>query len=199
MTSQPHPPPQDALAEAVHLAGDLVRRVAPEQWAAPTPCEGWNVRQLVDHVVAGQQLFARVLGGEPFDDAFAAVRSQTDRLADDPAGAYDVSAGAMLAAFAAPGVLDRTVRVPFGTVPGAVARHLRITEALVHGWDLARAIGAPFDPPARLVEPELAAAGPLLSAVPPERKVFAPSQQAGDGARPIERLVALLGRSPTPA
>ena len=182
------------LREALDLTGGLVSGVQPEQWSLPTPCTEWDVRQLVDHLVAGNQLFARVLGGEPFEEAAPAVRAVGDRLGADAGAAYEASARDLLAAFALPGVLERPVRVPFGTVPGAVARHLRITECLVHGWDLARALGASFDPPAALVEQELAFSAPMLSQVPPERRVFAPSRPTAGGGRPIERLVALLGR-----
>ncbi len=191
--------PQDTaggLAGAIELTGRVVAGVRPQQWSWPTPCTEWNVRQLVDHLVLGQQLFARVLGGEPFEQAFPAVRAVPDRLGSDPAATYDASGRDLVAAFAARGALERTVRVPFGTVPGAVALHLRITESLVHGWDLATALGVPFDPPAALVEQELAFSAPLLAQVPPERHVFAASRSAADGARPIERLVALLGRQP---
>jgi uncharacterized protein (TIGR03086 family) len=188
--------PSPALAEALKLTGRLVAVVRPEQWAWPTPCPEWDVRQLVDHLVSGQQLFARVLRGEPVEEALTAVRAVPDRLGDDAAAAHDLSGRELVAAFAGPGVLERTVRVPFGTVPAAVALHLRITESLVHGWDLATALGEPFDPPAALVEPELAFSVPLLAQVPPERRVFAPSRSALEGARPIEHLVALLGRAP---
>ena len=188
--------PAAELEEALELAGRLVAGVKPDQWELLTPCTEWNVRQLVDHLVSGQQLVARVLRGEPFEQAAAAVRSVDDRLGDDAAGAYDASAREVIEAFTAPGVLERLVRVPFGTVPGAVARHLRIIECLVHGWDLATALGVPFDPPATLVEQEIAFSGPLLGQVPPERQVFAPSRSAAGGAPPIERLAALLGREP---
>ena len=127
-----------------------------------TPCADWNVRQLVDHLVVGQQLLARVLRGEPFEQAVAAVRRSTTGLGDDPSASYRRERARVLAAFTAPGVLERLVRVPFGTVPGAVARHLRIIECLVHGWDLATALGLPFDPPAALVEREIAFTGPML-------------------------------------
>jgi uncharacterized protein (TIGR03086 family) len=157
------------------------------------------VRQLVDHLVLGQQLFARVLRGEPFEHVVAAVRSVDDRLGDDAAAAYEASAQELLAAFSAPGVLERTVRVPFGTVPGAVARHLRLVECLVHGWDLATALGVPFDPPAPLVEQEIAFSEPLVGQVPPERQVFAPARSVAEGSPPIERLAALLGRDPARA
>jgi uncharacterized protein (TIGR03086 family) len=195
----PNDPPQDPVAEleeALELSGRLVAEVKPDQWELPTPCTEWNVRQLVDHLVLGHQLFARVLRGEQFEQAVAAVRSIDDRLGDDPAGAYDASARDVLAAFTAPGVLERLVRVPFGTVPGAVARHLRLIECLVHGWDLATALGLPFDPPASLVEREITFSAPMLGQVPPERPVFAPSRPPADGAPPIERLAALLGREP---
>jgi uncharacterized protein (TIGR03086 family) len=195
--------PQDPaaeLGEALELAGRLVAGVKPDQWELPTPCTEWNVRQLVDHLVSGHQLVARVLRGEPFEQAVAATRSAGgDRLGDDPVAAYDASARDVLAAFTAPGVLERLVRVPFGTVPGAVARHLRIVECLVHGWDLATALGVPFDPPASLVEQEIAFSGPLVGQVPPERHVFAPSRAVAEGAPPIERLAALLGREPARA
>ena len=187
--------PAAELAEALELAGRLVAGVKPDQWELPTPCTEWNVRQLVDHLVSGHLLFARVLRGEPFEQAVAAARSpDDDRLGDDPAAAYDASARDVLGAFTAPGVLERLVRVPFGTVPGAVARHLRIVECLVHGWDLATALRVPFDPPPPLVEQEIAFSRPLLGQVPPERHVFAPSRSAAEGAPPIERLAALLGR-----
>jgi uncharacterized protein (TIGR03086 family) len=201
-----HDTPQDLAADpiaelevALELSGRLVAQVKPDQWESATPCTEWDVRQLVDHLVLGQQLFARVLRGEPFEQAVAGVRSVGDRLGNDPAGAYDVSAREMLDAFGAPGVLERLVRVPFGTVPGAVARHLRIVECLVHGWDLATALGLPFHPPAGLVEREIAFTGPLLGQVPPERRVFGPSRPAADGAPPIERLAALLGHGPLDA
>jgi uncharacterized protein (TIGR03086 family) len=189
--------PAAELEEALELAGRLVAGVKPDQWELPTPCTEWNVRQLVDHLVSGHELVARVLRGEPFEQAVAAARSpDDDRLGDDAAAAYDASAREVLAAFSAPDVLERLVRVPFGTVPGAVARHLRIVECLVHGWDLATALGVPFDPPAPLVEQEIAFSGPLVGQVPPERRVFAPSRSIAEGSPPIERLAALLGRDP---
>ena len=88
--TQQHPAAE--LEQALELTGRLVAGVKPDQWDLPTPCTEWNVRQLVDHLVSGQQLFARVLRGEPFEQAVADLRSVDDRLADDAAAAYDASA-----------------------------------------------------------------------------------------------------------
>ena len=72
------------------------------------------------------------------------------------------------------------------------------TELLVHGWDLSRATGLPFPVPDDLAEGELAFSRPMLERVPAGRRSFAPAQPVGEDAPAIDRLVALLGRSPAP-
>jgi uncharacterized protein (TIGR03086 family) len=99
-----------------------------------------------------------------------------------------------VAAFRQPGALGRTVEVPFGTVPGAVAVHLRLTEVLVHGWDLAQATGQALAFPENLAEQELAFSRDALGALPPGRSPFAPPTPAPDTAPAIDRLAACLGR-----
>jgi uncharacterized protein (TIGR03086 family) len=189
--------PLEPLAGALDLFGRLVAAVRPEQWSLPTPCEAWNVRQLVGHVISGQRLLARVLRGEPSEMAMTQARgAATEDLGHDPVAEYNASAEDLLTAFAEPGALERVVTVPAGTVPGAVAVHLRTTEALVHGWDLARATGLPFDVPDQLAEGELAFSRPMLERIPPERRTFAPAQPVADDAPAIDRLAALLGRRP---
>lgn len=42
------------------------RRLAevwPEQWSAPTPCDEWTVRDLVNHVVVGARMYKAMLEG----------------------------------------------------------------------------------------------------------------------------------------
>ena len=74
--------------------------------------------------------------------------------------------------------------------------HLRITELLAHGWDLARAPGPPPALPADLAVQELALwqaqfeAGPGGGAGLP----FAPTQPVDPGAPAIDHLAAFLGR-----
>ena len=181
------------LAEALERAGRVVAGVRPNQWEAPTPCPDWSVRQLVSHLVGGQVMFARILAGESFE--VAAAQRGVDQLGDDPAGAYQRSAEALLEAAAAPGVAQRVVRVPVGTVPGAVALHLRTIEALVHGWDVARATGQPFEVPEELAERELTFSHDSLSIIPPDRSPFGDPQPVDDAAPAMDRLAALLGRT----
>ena len=81
------------------------------------------------------------------------------------------------------------------TVPAAVALHLRLTELLVHGWDLAIATGQPtVGLPEDVAEQELAFSRHQLTQLPPGRMPFAPPQPVDQDAPAIDRLAALLGR-----
>lgn len=175
--------PAGQLAVALGVTEQLIAGVRADQWGGPTPCTGWSVRELVSHVVAGNNLFASALSGEP-------VPPPDDRLLM----AYRDSAAALLGAFGQPGALDAVVTVPFGSVPGIVALHLRITEVLVHGWDLARATGQPAAFPGDLAEQELAFTRGKLGDIPPGRRPFGPPQPVADDAAAIDRLAACLGR-----
>jgi uncharacterized protein (TIGR03086 family) len=191
--------PVDQLAGALDVAEDLVAGVPDDRWDAPTPCADWTVRDLVNHLVGGNLLFAGVLGGEPTPSLEELGRGQgVDRLGDDPVAAFRVAADTLLAAFRQPGALEQVVTVPVGTVPGIGALHLRLVETLVHGWDLARATGRPPGFPEALAEQELAFSRAKLADVPPDRTPFAPPQPAPDDAPALDRLAALLGRDVGP-
>ncbi len=177
------------LSVAFDVTGELIGSVADAQWTAPTPCSQWCVRDLVRHLVAGNILFADALRGlEPA----RAIQPPPDD--GDWLKAYQSTAAELLDAFGQPGALDRIVSVPFGSVPGIVALHLRITEVLVHGWDLARATGQHAVFPEALAEQELAFSQSKLSDIPPDRRPFAPPQQVSGDAPAIDRLAACLGR-----
>jgi uncharacterized protein (TIGR03086 family) len=182
-------PTVDQLAQVLDDAAVLVASVDGEQWAGSTPCTDWTVRQLVNHLVGGNLLFAAIVDGLPVD------RSPADHLGDDPMAAYRAAAGAVVAAFGRPGALEQLVTVPFGTVPGVVALHLRITEVLVHGWDLARATGGQTAFPDDLVAQELGFTRAALADLPPGRRPFGPPQPVADDAPLIDQLAACLGRS----
>ena len=182
--------PAEQLSIALSATERLIAAVRDDQWTAPTPCTDWNVRDLVEHVVGGNYRFARALRGEPPALPEDALRSGRDLLK-----AYRDSAAALLDAFRQPGVFERVVTIPFGTVPGMVALHLRITEVLVHGWDLARATGQPATFPDDLAERELAFSRAKLADIPSDRSPFAPPQPVAEDAPAIDRLAACLGRS----
>jgi uncharacterized protein (TIGR03086 family) len=177
------------LARALEATGELVAGVADGQWDSPTPCADWTVRDLVAHLVSGNQATTQVLRGEtPLPPGGGPSGSELQR-------SWPQAASDLVAAFGAPGVLAKTFTVPFGTVPGPVALNLRLTETLVHGWDLARATGQHASFPADLIDGALAFSRGALSGVPPARSPVGPPQPVPDGAPAIDQLAGLLGRT----
>ncbi len=186
--------PVDQLAGALDDLERLVAAIADDQWAQPTPCTDWTVRELVNHVVGGNYLFAGILRGETTLPPLE-IRSQQgrDRLGDDPLAAYHDASRQLITAFREPGVLDQTYELPIGRLPGTAAARLRVVETLVHGWDLAHSIGHPPEFSQEAAEQALEFSRGALAKLPPGR-VFASPQPVADDARAIDRLAALLGR-----
>ena len=188
--------PVDQLATAFDATGQILIAVRDEQWSAPTPCSEWTVRDLVGHMVTSNHAFVRILNGEPAR-APGGTTPEAPAAAGRMAGWWRPTATPRRrwsAAFRQPGVLDRVHTVPIGPVPGIAALHLRITEVLVHGWDLARATGQHAKFPEDLAEQELAFSRRKLGDIPAGRTPFAPPQPVPDDAPAIDRLAALLGR-----
>jgi uncharacterized protein (TIGR03086 family) len=190
------PPDLDTLDRARAGFGEMLAGVSPDQWARPTPCEGWTVRDLVNHVVLGGRMTARLLHGASAEDVTALFG--TDMLGDDPTTAFAGSSAEERDAFAEPGSLDRIVHHPgAGDVPGALLLGFRIGDHLLHTWDLARAVGADeaLDPGA--VETVWAVLEPMAPMIP-SIGVFGtgPSGSVGEDAPLQTRLLDLSGRRP---
>lgn len=168
--------------------GDLFAGVSAEQWAAPTPCPDWDVRALVNHVVMGQQVFTAALHGRERPDVAA------DYLGSDPVSAFRESSETLLTAFDLDAVMSKTIKVPFGEIPGQGAAMLRMVEGLVHGWDLAQATGQTTRFPEELAGTGLVFTQNTIGAIPREGR-FGAEQSAASDAPALEQLAALLGRS----
>jgi uncharacterized protein (TIGR03086 family) len=174
-----HQRAQDAFAS-------VLANVRPDQLDAPTPCAEWTVRDVVEHVIAGN---VRMAGGKA---AGATESRDIGQLVE----AHAQSAQDAQQCFAAPDGLTRPIELPFGTVPGVVVIGLRTTDALTHAWDVARATGQPTD-----LDPEIAAE---MLAVSRERiqpsfrgpgRPFAEEHPCDEERPAADRLAAFLGRA----
>lgn len=175
----------------------IVDKVSPSQLALPTPCAGWTLADLLRHMVAHNNGFAGAVDGRP---AEAAVWEGGD-LGDDPSRAFAESAQLVIEAFSADDIAERTLEVfGFGRVPGHTALAMHFIDYLVHGWDVARAIGVDCHLDERLCSAVLAMGERWPAGAPTiwgPGAPFAHPVPVPDSAPADHRMLGFLGRSPT--
>ncbi|MFE3191063.1 TIGR03086 family metal-binding protein [Nocardia sp. NPDC059240] len=183
-------------ARAVRTSIEVVEGLTAADLERPTPCEGWNLRNLLEHCIVQHRGFAAASRGE---DDLALWKPQP--LSDDPVAEYREAAEEVLAAFAEPGVLERQFPLPEVrdgiVIPAPLAISFHFIDYIVHTWDLARALGKTVE-----FDDDLLAAGlPVAEAVPQGEhreqpgSSFAPVVDAPE-ASGLDRILAVLGRSP---
>ncbi|MBW8486471.1 TIGR03086 family metal-binding protein [Actinomadura parmotrematis] len=142
--------------------------------ARATPCRGWDLGTLCAHLAESLVILRETVTGTP------AVRAC--RPGRDPVAACRTEALRLARAWPAGGDGARPL--------AAVAA----TEVAVHGWDIARSLGACRPMPDGLAERLLRAAPALVGGG--RAGLFAPPVAWPPDAPPGERLLALLGRRP---
>jgi uncharacterized protein (TIGR03086 family) len=93
-----------------------------------TPCDQWDVRTLLNHMLDTQRYFSGAARGE---DASPPSPEPPDLLGDDPVATFEQSRSDLMGAFREPGAIEKT-----GPSLG-----IACADQLLHGWDLATATG----------------------------------------------------------
>jgi uncharacterized protein (TIGR03086 family) len=188
-------PTKEQFIRAATAIEALIGSVSPNQWGAPTPCDKWTVREVVNHLVGGNLVIAARFCGDQVPELNA------DHLGSaEPTAAFRESAAKLLVTLDLPDIFIREYRTASaGAMTGETLMHMRIADHMVHGWDLATATGNRLDLPEDLVEQSLAFATSRMTGVPRDGSVFAEIQAVPDDAPAIDRLVAFTGRTISPA
>ena len=178
--------------QALTFTRKVIAGIKSDQWHLSTPCTEWDVRELANHVIAGNWWAAELANGATI--ASVGDRLDGDVLGTDPLGAYDSSAAVAAEVFERAGAMSAPCAVSYGPVPGSMYCGHRFIDVFVHGWDLAKATGQSTD-----LDPVLVAA--CLEVVRPQAALFASSGMFGDGgistvagADPQHVLLTMLGR-----
>jgi uncharacterized protein (TIGR03086 family) len=178
-----------------HLAvcqrfGESVR-AANGKWDRRSPCDAWDARGVLEHVVGFHDvLLLRPLGLKP------------DRPHDDPQLRWELTYGALEKAFeSGRRLFERVIDIPElqgnpATRLDARAMMPNLTrDVLVHTWDLARAVGADDRLDARWCELFYAALPSDPRALSVSGMFDAPVA-VGDQPNVQSKLLARLGRNP---
>ena len=164
---------------ALHLAvcrrfGEAVR-AANGKWDRPSPCDAWDARGVLEHVIGFHDVLLLLpLGCKP------------DRPRDDPQARWQLTYDSVAEAVGSDGAaqLDEYRLMPNLT-----------RDVLVHTWDLARAVGA--DDSLDLAWCELFCAGlPEGARALAASGMFGAPVPVGDETDAQAKLLARLGRNP---
>jgi uncharacterized protein (TIGR03086 family) len=184
---------RELLDSAVSYALTEAAVVTPQLLSSPTPCPGWDLKILLNHVVDSIRVLheAITIGGV----SASAAPDDALRPRLDPVARLRRETAMLLAAGAAAGsaegtvyIGDRELTTSLVTVAGAI-------EIAVHGWDISVACGD-----ARVIPSNLAAVllpiAPLLITAETRSGLFADPVPLARPACPGDELVAFLGRQP---
>ena len=173
---------------ATAAAARVVALVTDEHLDLPTPCEAWPVRSLLEHMATFSAHFTAVarreeLTGEP--PASGLPDGWRELLAESLADLSD--------AWRRPEAWEGQDEAGGVTMPRAALGVVALDEVVLHGWDLATAIGAPFTVTPEDVEVCLPFAeefsgmpgGPFGTPLPDAKE-----------ATGLDRLLKLSGRDP---
>jgi uncharacterized protein (TIGR03086 family) len=183
----------DDLATAEHHLAGVVNRIDSTTAANPTPCAGWDVRALLVHTLASSQLFASTIDGVSPPSGAAMGGDAADL--GDPAAATAAALKRSRAAWTSLTDLDQVLATPFGEMPARQLAAIATFSAVVHGWDLAAALGAPRAIPAHLLDVVRPVAEFVVPVLRPAGAFGDPDPVAAD-ATPTEVFIASLGRDP---
>lgn len=185
----------ELLDGAAHRAHPVVRGVKDSDLGAPTPCDEYDVRGLLNHLfhvlVGFQALAAKGTADFSTTPDYVGDGDWRARFADETAR--------LVQAWSAPDALEGTSQ-GMG-LPQRTVGEMVLGDLTVHAWDLARATGQDFVP----YEPSLPVLNEGLGALAPtgrKMNVFGEPFPVADDAPDFDKLLALTGRNPgwrTPA
>jgi uncharacterized protein (TIGR03086 family) len=180
----------------------LLDGIADEQLSDPTPSPGTSVATLLDHLMGLSLAFT-----------WAARKSTTIEAGDNPPGPGNASAANLdpewrselpkrlqdlVAAWHEPDAWEGMTEAGGLTMPAEVTAVVALDELVLHGWDLARATGQPYDcdPTSTAIVLEFVTQSARPEQAPMREGLFGPVVEVPDDAPAFERALGLSGRDP---
>jgi uncharacterized protein (TIGR03086 family) len=186
------------LERSIASTKEILANVKPVHLDEASPCASWKVRDLVNHIVGSTYWFAATVesGVAPTSDSDV---GGPDITGGDIVAAFADGSGRAVAAFTAPGAMEKTLKLPFGEMPGAAFVMMAANDQFQHGWDLAKATGQATDLDPGLAEQLL---GFVRAAIPDAfrgedgKAPFGPEVEVPATASISDQLAGFLGRTP---
>lgn len=173
------------LTRAAQAIEDLLAHLRADDWMTPTPCTGWSVADITQHLIDVNLTFAQQI-----HTTGAKTPARTSKPGD-LLDSYRQSTQALQQALTGTAKSATDLAAP---LPSRLA--LRVADLLIHGWDIAVATGKPLQLAEDLCAEALTFAQSRSAALRRSGQ-FAPPQPVDEHAPTIDRLAALSGRPPS--
>jgi uncharacterized protein (TIGR03086 family) len=187
------------LGPAARRLADLVARVTDDELGNPTPCPAYTVGDLVEHVGGLALAFTAAANKDrnEYNDR-EPPPGDASRLSDDWRTRIPRDLANLAQAWREPGAWTGMTRIAGSESPSSVVGLVAADELVVHGWDVARATGQPYDPKPEVLD---AAQSFLAMFASPDAPAgpevpFGPSRRVPDDAPLLDHVLALAGRDP---
>jgi uncharacterized protein (TIGR03086 family) len=179
------------LEPAARRMAALVEAVPDDALGRPTPCEDYTVGDLLDHIGGAALAFTAAAVKQPLG---AAPAGDAANLAPDWRTSIPRAVGAEAEAWRNPDAWTGMTAAGGVDLPGEVAGVVALDELVIHGWDLAKALGRPagYDGPG--LDAVLAMVTQFREAG--AEGLFGPAVAVPDGAPLLDRILGLAGRDP---
>ncbi|HUR07211.1 MAG TPA: TIGR03086 family metal-binding protein [Nonomuraea sp.] len=169
------------MTRATERTSGLVRAVRQDQFELPTPCAKFDVKELVHHLEWVAELFESLGRKGPWVEQGPYVGDFPERVEGT------------LAAWSRREAWDGTS--PDMGLPMTTLAHMYLVDMVVHGWDLARATGQPYEPEPEAVSRALDFTGQMVE-MGRQRGAFGPPVAVPGDAPNFDRLLGVIGRDP---
>jgi uncharacterized protein (TIGR03086 family) len=187
------------LSPAAQEAKRVLSSTTAAQLSAPTPCAGYTVAAMLDHFMGLTIAFTEAARKTAQSDAGAPagpLQASAQHLDPDWRRKIPVQLDALVAAWRGPSAWQGNTVAEGVTLPAHIMGVVALDELIIHGWDLARATGQPYQCDTASAEAIIQ----FLSQFADNRGKgtgFGPVVEVAANASLLDRAVGLSGRDPS--
>ena len=182
---------------AVRMA-ELISNIDDDALGRPTPCADTSLGDLLDHVGGLARAFTSAARKEDLPAEQQQPSADASKLGDDWRDRIPAAVNELAEAWRDPGAWTGMTQAGGREMPGEVAGVVALDELVLHGWDIARAGGQPYECDEQSLEGVHQFVQQFSTPETADQRegLFGPVVPVADDAPLLDRVLGLSGRHP---